>query len=126
MIGATTIDEYRHDLEQLDDQRRNAAVEAFVVRVRRDHQDNEALAAHTAAFTTALDRIEADRKTAAERRQAAVENLETLGEIADSLRRLAIESMSLDDEARRYLTGLMSQIRSNQPQTQGERNAFGQ
>ncbi len=122
----TAIDEYRHDIRQLDDQRRKTVVDAFVVRVRKDHQDEEALAAHIAAFTAALDRIEADRRAASDRRQAAVENLETLKEIADSLRRVAMESMNLDDEARRYLSGVLSKIRTSQQQTSGEYDAHGQ
>ena len=108
---ATAIDEYRHDLEQLDDQRRKAVVDAFVIRVRNNAQDEDALAAHTAAFNIALDRMEADRRAASDRRQAAVENLETLQEIADGLRRLAIESMSLDNDARRFLESALIQVR---------------
>ena len=111
---ATTIDEYRHDLDQLDDQRRKAVVDAFVVRVRTDHQDEEVIAAHTAAFTTALDHIEADRRAASDRRQVAMENLETLKEIADSLRRVAMQSMNLDDEARRYLAGVIQRRHAEQ------------
>ncbi len=121
----TAIEEYRDDLKQLDDQRRKAVVEAFVARVRMDHRDESALAAHTSAFTTALDRIEADRRTASDRRAAAVESLETLKEIADGLRRLAVESMNLDDEARRYLTDVLSQIQKSQTPATGAQNVAG-
>ncbi len=117
------IDEYRLDLDQLDDERRRAVVEAFVTRVRTDHQDEKALASHTALFTSALDRIDADRRTASDRRQNAVESLESLQEVADGLRRLAVESMSLDDEARRYLGGLIAQSRAAHTSPSGENNA---
>jgi hypothetical protein len=115
----TTINEYRMDLEQLDAQRRKAVVDAFVVRVRTDHDNQYALENHTAAFTDALNRLEADRQAASDRRQAALENIETLQEIAAGLRRLAIESMTLDDEARRYLSGLLSPA-SPPPLTRGD------
>lgn len=117
---ATAINEYRNDLEQLDAQRRKAVVDAFVTRVRSDHQDEYLLAGHSIAFHEALDRIEADQRAASDRRQAAIENLETLKEIADGLRRVAFDSMNLDDEASRYLAGLFSHIRTNQPQASGE------
>ena len=120
---ATAINEYRVDLDQLDAQRRKGVVDAFVVRVRTDHDNQYALDNHTAAFTDALTRLEADRQAASDRRQAALENIETPQEIAAGLRRLAIESMTLDDEARRYLTGILSQLPTNDPPS-GEHNAL--
>jgi len=118
------IDEYGLDLEKLDEQRRKAVVDAFVVRVRTDPFDDEALAGHATTFTAALERIDADRRAASDRRQAAIDNLETLREIAEGLRRVALESMSLDDEARRYFTGVISQIHASQVQTSGVPNDF--
>ena len=110
----SSINEFKVDLEQLDRQRRKAIVDAFVTRVRTDHENPYALESHTVAFTDALNRLEADRQTACDRRQTALDNVGTLQEIADSLRRIAVESMNLDDEARRYLTGVLSQM----PKTQ--------
>jgi hypothetical protein len=119
---ATTIDEYRVDLDQLDQQRRKAVVDAFVVRVRTDHDIPYALENHTAAFTDALNRLEADRQAASDRRQAALENIEAIQEIAAGLRQVAIESMNLDDEARRYLAGVLSKIPDKNKS--GETNAL--
>lgn len=101
---AIAIEEYRGDLEQVDADRQKSLVDAFVVRMRSDPYNEDAVAAHTAQFTAALDRLQADRRAASDRRHAAIENLETLREVAEGLRRVAVESMNLDDQARRFLT----------------------
>lgn len=105
---ATAIEEYRGDLEQMDADRQESLIDAFVARLRSDPYNEAAVAAHTAQFTAALDRLHTDRRAASDRRHAAIENLETLREVADGLRRTAVESMNLDNQARSYLTGLVS------------------
>lgn len=118
----TTIEEYRQDLDELDTQRRKAVVEAFIARVKADQMDDDALNLHGASFAAALDRIDADRQTALERRRVVIENLATLREVAGGLRKVAIESMNLDDEARRYLGGVL-QMRKKPLQETGDADA---
>ena len=113
-----TIEEYHREVDAFDRQRRDAVIEAFVARVRAGGQDEAAMAGHVAAFSAALDRIEADKSVAWNRQAAAAENLQTLAEIADSLRRQAVESLAMQDEARRYLTELIT--RASAPSKQGE------
>lgn len=118
----TTVAEFGSDLDELDRQRRQAVIEAFITRVQQDHDDERALALHSGAFTGALDRIESDRRTTSDRKAAAVDNIELLREVAEGLRRSALQSMKLQDDALQYFTGVLSRT-STQPQhSSGETN----
>lgn len=112
----TALTGFHSDLEALDGQRRKAVIEAFVARVQDDHEDERALALHSGAFTAALDRIEADRRTAQERAAGATDAIQVLREVAAGLRRDALQSMNLADEAVRYFDGVLTRAR-NQPQS---------
>jgi len=114
----TSLDEYRDDVNDFDEERRIAVIDAFVARVRADHDKEDQLAAHAVAFSVALNRIEEDREAEWARRTTALENIETLSEIADGLRRSAVESMKLDEQARQYLTDVIS--RASVPPEKGE------
>jgi hypothetical protein len=100
------IEEYGEETEAYDDQRQRAIVEAFVERVRTEKEDKTALTMHEFEFHQAMKRINDDRKAARERSLAAMENLETLTEIAGGLRQLALQSINLDEEGRQYLAEL--------------------
>lgn len=104
----TTLQEYHQEVVSYDDAREASAVGAFVARVRTDASDSAAVDAHAAAFTTALQRIRADRETEWARRSVAVDNVGVLHEVARGLQRIGIESLSLRDEVRRYITDWMS------------------
>jgi len=110
MLGASmtqTLAEYHADLARFDEERQRAAVQAFIERVRTDIADNAATDVHAAAFQDALRRLDADRQVAWVRYSASLDNVATLREIAQGLRRLALESMSLDDDVRRYFGEVM-------------------
>lgn len=110
-LGATaeqmerTILEYHQEVTQYDDAREAAVAAAFVARVRKDADDESAVEAHAAAFEQALRKVRADRETEWTRRAAALDNVGVLREVSRGLRKTAIESLSLQDEMKRYLTG---------------------
>ncbi len=97
------VDEYHADLGAADDARQSDVVSAFIARVRADSSDDVATAAHAAAFESALRHLRVDREVAFERRTAAQENLNIVHDTADGLRRVGVASLSLEDEAKRYL-----------------------
>jgi hypothetical protein len=102
------IDEYHADILSLDDERESGVVEAFITRVERDVVTNpDALDGHASAFREALSRIRADRDVEYARHRAASNNADALVEVADGLRQTAVESMTLQDELRRYVNGLI-------------------
>lgn len=103
-----TIDEYHADILALDDDRETAVVDAFVVRVQRDAvADPSALDGHAAAFRQALAKIRADREVEYARHRGAADNAEALREVADGLRETAVESLTFQDELRRYISSLI-------------------
>lgn len=107
---ATAVEEYHVDLTAADDRREDAVVSAFVERVRRDHEAPSATDAHAADFRRALHRIRQDRDVEFRRYATTSANISTLLETTGGLRRLAVESMTLSDEARRYLRGLIEAV----------------
>lgn len=103
-----TVDEYHQEVGQADDGREAKVIAAFVTRVRTASAsapaDDAVVDQHATEFATALAGIRADRETEWDRRNAALENVGVLREIAKGMRRLAVESLTLDDELRRYAT----------------------
>ncbi len=123
---AQTLSEYHADLARVDDERQRAAIQAFIDRVRADVSDEAATGAHADGFQKALESLDADRRTAWERYTASSANVVTLHEIAQDLRRLALNSMSLDDEVRRYFGDVMRRREETKGQPSGERVTHGQ
>jgi hypothetical protein len=103
---AEALMEYHRDLTEVDEARRRAVANAFVARVLADAADASRAEEHTAAFLQAQERIRADWQVEWQRYTAAMKNVDTLGEVASGLRRLAIESESFGEEIRRYFQGL--------------------
>lgn len=101
MDGA--LAEYHKEVSRADDAREGEVVRAFVARVRADSADSEALDQHSEQFGSALARIRQDRETEWSRRSAVAENVQVLREIAKGLQRIGLQSLSLQDEMRRYL-----------------------
>ncbi len=102
---SNTIDEYHQEVSQHDDTRETSVVAAFVARVRSQPADEAAVDAHVVDFETALRKIRADRETEWARRAAAMDNVSLLREVGKGLQKIAIQSLSLQDEMRRYLEG---------------------
>ncbi|MFH0980974.1 MAG: hypothetical protein V2A79_05495 [Planctomycetota bacterium] len=106
------LQEYHADLATGDDLRESAAIAAFVKRIQEASDDPAGQDRHVAEFTAALHRIRQDRRVEWTRFGAGQDNLDTLREITGGLRRLAVESLTLRDEARRYIYALIDQRRS--------------
>jgi len=113
---ATT--EYHNEVRSADALRRRSAIDAFVQRIRNDHDDEQVVTNHVAAFNLALDRIQQDGQIENARYLATIQNIRTLDEIAGGLKRLAIQSMTLDDELRRYMDDLIQRVDESNPQPQ--------
>jgi len=101
------IHEYHGETEAADDRREDAVVAAFVSRVQAAAGDETATVRSAEEFTAALRKVRADRRVEWQRQSAALDNLTVLREIAAGLRRLAIDSLTLSDEVRRYLGTLV-------------------
>jgi len=101
----TVVGEYHAEVGAHDDSRESAVVDAFVARVKAGAGDEQTAAEHTAQFRLALERIRQDRAVQWQRHTAAAENVAVVREVADGLRRMGIESLTLSDEMRRYLSG---------------------
>ncbi len=117
------LDEYHRDVSDADARREDAVVDAFIERVRRDHEDARLAARHADAFREAVRRLRHDRDVEWTRYTAMSDDVVVLREIADGLRRLAVESTTLSDEARRYLGDLVARQQSAQGPTTGDRDA---
>ena len=105
----TMADEYHTTVVAFDDGREEAVTSAFIQRVLNDQAN---AAEHGAAFTSSLRKIRADREVEWQRHTAAKENSAVLREVAVKMRGLAIDSLSLRDETRRYLTGWIEKARA--------------
>jgi len=101
------LDEFDRDLNESDAARGRDVASAFAARAVRDHADDAQMAQHEAAFSAALDRLWADRETAIRRHGRASANVGLLRETAAGLRRMGMESLRLEDEARRYVESLL-------------------
>jgi hypothetical protein len=119
-----TLGEYHADVSGLDDSRESGAVSAFVTRVSADRDNPEAMESHVTDFQAALERIRADRETEWARRAVAAENVGVLREVASGLQKLAIESLTLEDEMRRYLNGWLEARRRAKTEV-GQRGSPG-
>jgi len=102
-----SVEEYHRDLRSVDDAREESVVRSIAARLRAAGSDEAAAEADVQAFLAAMARMRADRETAWRRYSASMDNLGELHALARGLRRLAVESMSLDDEARRYFGELV-------------------
>jgi len=121
---AVALDEYHAEVVSADDRREDAVVDAFITRIRADHADPAATDQHVEAFRAALDRVRADRAVEWRRYHRTRDMLETLDEIRDGLQQLAIDSLTLSDELRRYLHDMLTRpsiTGPTAPQTEDKR-----
>ncbi len=119
----TAVAEYHAEVVAADDRREAELVEALIARIRASRDDEAALAAHAASFGEAMRKLRQDRQVEDARRAAAVEHAEVVEEVAAGLERIAVESLSLRDEVRRYVRA-WSQLR-RQAQARENRAAEG-
>lgn len=109
-----TIQEYHQEVSNADDGRESAVVAAFVTRVRKDSADATAVDGHATEFAAALRKIRADRETEWSRRNAALDNVGVLREMSHGVQKLAIQSLGIQDEFKRYLLGWIEMRRKTQ------------
>jgi len=109
-----TLREYHNEVVTYDDSREASIVSAFVARLKADRQDDTAIDGHATQFTAALSKIRKDRETEYSRQAAASDNVAVLRELSRGLERLGIESLTLQDEMKRYLTSWMDARRRAQ------------
>lgn len=114
----TSIEEYHSDVTQLDSERERLIVAALARRLRATEDDAE-VETHVQAFHDAMARLRADREVAWRRYAATQANLNELQSLASGLRELALDAMSLSDEARRYLGVLAAQVAGTQDNGEG-------
>lgn len=98
-----TIEEYHQEVSSYDDNRESAVVAAFITRVRKDSNAEAVVDGHATEFAAALRKIRTDRETEWSRRNAALENVGVLREMSRGVQRLAVQSLGLQDEFKRYL-----------------------
>lgn len=116
------LDEYHQLGEARYADREAAVLAAFIERVTRDRQAPPAtLEQHAAEAAAAMARIRADREIGMQRRRAAQENVQTLRDMATTIRGVAIDSMSLRDEARRYIHGWIDVLERERRQRRKEK-----
>lgn len=111
------VNEYHAEIDRADNAMEVAVVDAFVERIRRDVSDEAAVTSHNEKFRLAMKRVRDDRAVEFDRYRAALDNVDLVREVARGLRRLATESMSFEDDARRYLFSLLenAQVSSASP-----------
>lgn len=114
---ATAMNEMHADILLGDTWREQAITNALVRRLVPGDGDEGSAAdsanGHKQDFLQALARIREDRQTQWARLIATRDNLLLIGEVSEGLRRLAIDTMSLEDEARRYLMSVIESVRGN-------------
>jgi hypothetical protein len=98
-----TVQEYHREVARYDDTREDATTAAFIARVQSEHDDPAVMQVHVREFQAALRKIRDDRETEWQRRDAAMSNVGVIREVAGGLQKLALDSLSLRDEARRYI-----------------------
>lgn len=116
-----TVREYHAEVVRHDNSREDAMVAAFVSRVQADRDDPSAMERNIGDFQTAMRKVRRDREVEWQRRTAAMSNVEVVREVAKGMQRLALDSLSLRDEMRRYIEGWVNNQR--RAQANGQRGA---
>ncbi|MFM9966732.1 MAG: hypothetical protein ACKV2Q_36630 [Planctomycetaceae bacterium] len=116
-----TLIEFAADLERADDSTRERVTAAFVARVKADAADEAALTAHIAAFTAALEHVEADKAVARDRLASGRDNVGLIREVAQGMRTVAIRAMRLDAEAEEYVESAVKKYHAAQAEREAEK-----
>jgi hypothetical protein len=95
--------EYHAEVSRGDDRREEDVLSAFVARTQADAGNATKTEQNIAEFRKAMGNIRADREAEMTRHYAVRDNVDVLREISRGLQRIGIDSMTLSDEARRYL-----------------------
>jgi hypothetical protein len=115
--------EFKADLDAADDAREIMLIMSFVQLVKRDSDDDAAVAKYVEQFSKSLAKMRRFREASRERFQAAVDSLDTMDEVADGLQKFAIDSLTLQDEYRRYFTSWAEQIRTYREERAAQKQA---
>jgi hypothetical protein len=120
------LQEYHKEVSTYDDSREASVVSAFVARLKADRQDDAAIDGHAVEFAAALGKIRKDRDVEYARQAAAGDNVAVLRELARGLERLGIESLTLQDEVKRYLTSWLEVRRRAESATRQQTGGIAQ
>jgi len=117
---ARALVEYHDEIVSFDVRQEQDAILAFTNRITSapdnpddldDPNHSDTVKKHTREFAAALAKLRADAQTESSRHIASMSNVKLLRETAATLRKLAVESLSLEDETKRYLTDALVQLR---------------
>ncbi len=100
---AGALDEYERDLQAIDADRRQAAVQNLAERVKRDGP--EKVDGHAAALLQSLEKIAGDRQAARQRYEAAMDNVEVLREVAGGFRRYGERVQQVNNQVQSVIKG---------------------
>ncbi len=111
---AAALTEYHNEILAADAQKEHNAIRAFTNRLTANPEtppDEKTVNLHTRHFTEALSKLRADTKTEWNRHITLMGNLRILQDAATTMRQLAIDSLSLEDETKRYLSDALVQLK---------------
>jgi enamine deaminase RidA (YjgF/YER057c/UK114 family) len=117
------LDEFQADLEAADDAKESMLILNFTQLVLQDIDDQPKVSQHIADFGAALAKLRRMREASRRRYQAAIESLDTMDEVATDLHKFAVDSLTMEDETRRYFTGWVEQIRTAREQQRAQKEA---
>lgn len=120
---STAVDEYHAEVDAADDYKESAVASAFVARVLEHSGDAKALGDDQQKFLAAMQKVRRAREIEFERRAMTRESIGLIREMAGKLRKIATDSMSLSDEARRYVTGWIDQYQQVKQKKAAEQTA---
>lgn len=108
----TSIQEYHGDIKESDSSTKAEAIGAFVERLVRHNGDETKMKDDASIFAEALAKIDADAETERDRYSKAKDNVNLLRNLASRLNQFAVNSMTFNDEYRRYLSGMWDQVQA--------------
>lgn len=102
-----SLSEYHNEIASYDDSREASVTAAFIARIRRDVADEAKCDQHGSEFALAMAKIRADRRTEDVRAGNTAGQVASVREVARGLRRVGVESLTIQDEMRRYLLNMI-------------------
>lgn len=111
---AGALAEYHQEILAADAKREQEVIQAFTTRLAQSEDgplDPVVIENHKQDFARALTKLRADTETEWQRHMILTANLKTLQDAATTMRKLAVDSLSLEDETKRYLSDALVQLK---------------